>query len=580
EIHWDNTSQPAIFETDENPVFNKIYKHKYPLSTSTINYSVRFRAYSGGVCVDDIILPVTVLATPKVAMATIPDQCYSTTPTILNYGSETGGVVGTETYSGPGISFNGTNWVFNPSVAGIGLHNIRYKFTSTAGGCTDSIPGSISVLDTASAKFSLQTPACQRSVVNFTEQSTAPASVTLTNTIWDFGDGSAPQTHPVGGTVSHQYALAGNYRVVMYNVAATGCPSAPTEKWITIAPLPVASFGFPASLCLPAATAVFNNTSSIADGTESSFTYLWNFGDPSSGTANSSALKDPTHIYRGAGPYSVNLQVTSAAGCVHDTTISVNTIHPQPKADFSILRAAICLGDNVSFNSLSNGGDGTIASWSWNFDDGSPEATGANPSHLYSTAKSYAVKHFITNSFGCNSDTATKTVKVYAPPTVDAGPDIFVLESGSGTLNPVYTGEDNIYLWSPSDYLNSTTIARPLTTPLQDITYKITVSNPGGCSAQDSLFVKVLKGPKIPNVFSPNGDGINDRWIIEYLDTYPNCKVVVFTKTGQKVFESRGYKVPWNGTANGRPLPLDTYYYIIEPENGRKPVTGYVTIVK
>ena len=94
------------------------------------------------------------------------------------------------------------------------------------------------------------------------------------------------------------------------------------------------------------------------------------------------------------------------------------------------------------------------------------------------------------------------------------------------------------------------------------------------------MFVRLLKAPKIPNTFTPNNDGINDFWTIEYLNTYPDNRVQVFTRTGQLVFESRGYNKPWDGTKNGKPLPFDTYYYIIEPNNGRKPITGYVTIVK
>lgn len=579
-IHWDNTGQPAVFDTDEDPVFDKIYKHKYPTSTNTINYNVRFRAYSGGVCVNDRILPVTVLATPDVAIANIPDQCYTSTPLPLNFGSEAGGVVGTASYSGPGVSFAGGNWVFNSTVAGIGTHTIQYKFTATAGGCTDSISTTVKVLDTASARFTLQRPACEKNTVTFNEQSTAPATVTLANTVWDFGDGTTPQTHPVGGAVTHVYGAAGTYTVTMYNISTTSCRSASTTQQVVIDPIPAPNFTFPASLCLPAASVTFTDASSISNGTQNTFTYLWNFDDPASGVNNSSTLKDPVHVYTGTGPFNVKLQVTSGAGCVHDTTIVLNTIHPQPKAGFSISRAAVCLGDNVSFTSTANGGDGTITDWNWNFNDGSLPATGQVQSHLYTNAGNYNVSHFITNSHGCNSDTISKPFKVYAQPTVNAGPDVFVLEGGTATLEPVYTGEDNIYLWSPSDYLNSTSVPRPVTTPLADITYTISVTNPGGCSISDEVFVKVLKGPKIPNTFSPNGDGINDKWIIEFLDTYPNCKVVVFTRAGQKVFESRGYKVPWDGTMQGKPLPLDTYYYIIEPENGRKPVTGYITIIK
>ncbi|HNL66595.1 MAG TPA: gliding motility-associated C-terminal domain-containing protein, partial [Ferruginibacter sp.] len=78
----------------------------------------------------------------------------------------------------------------------------------------------------------------------------------------------------------------------------------------------------------------------------------------------------------------------------------------------------------------------------------------------------------------------------------------------------------------------------------------------------------------------PNNDGINDRWLIQYLEDYPNNRLQVFTRAGQLVYESRGYYTPWDGTCKGRKLPYDTYYYILEPGNGREPVSGYVTIIK
>ena len=112
------------------------------------------------------------------------------------------------------------------------------------------------------------------------------------------------------------------------------------------------------------------------------------------------------------------------------------------------------------------------------------------------------------------------------------------------------------------------------------MTYKLTVTARGGCARSDEMFVKLLKGPRIPNTFTPNNDGINDKWEIQYLNTYPKNRVQVFTKAGQLVFESYGYTSPWDGTYKGKPLPMDTYYYIIEPNNGRDPITGYVTIVK
>jgi gliding motility-associated-like protein len=94
------------------------------------------------------------------------------------------------------------------------------------------------------------------------------------------------------------------------------------------------------------------------------------------------------------------------------------------------------------------------------------------------------------------------------------------------------------------------------------------------------MFVDVLKTPRIPNTFSPNGDGNNDLWQIQYLDEYTGNRVQVFTRAGQLVFESRGLYKSWNRRYKGKVLPMDTYYYIIEPGSGRDPQTGYVTIIK
>ena len=115
---------------------------------------------------------------------------------------------------------------------------------------------------------------------------------------------------------------------------------------------------------------------------------------------------------------------------------------------------------------------------------------------------------------------------------------------------------------------------------VQDITYTLNVTGTGGCIFSDQVFVKVLRFPNVPNTFTPNNDGINDSWVIDHLADYPNVRVQVFNRYGQLVFESKGYTKPWDGTMNGKSLPFGTYYYVIEPGNGRNPVTGYVTLIK
>jgi gliding motility-associated-like protein len=84
----------------------------------------------------------------------------------------------------------------------------------------------------------------------------------------------------------------------------------------------------------------------------------------------------------------------------------------------------------------------------------------------------------------------------------------------------------------------------------------------------------------IPNTFSPNGDGINDTWNVSALQGMLNAEVNVFDRYGQTVYHNRGYYKPWDGTRNGKLLPVGTYYYFIVVSTGKKPVTGSVTILR
>jgi gliding motility-associated-like protein len=191
----------------------------------------------------------------------------------------------------------------------------------------------------------------------------------------------------------------------------------------------------------------------------------------------------------------------------------------------------------------------------------------------------HTIRYTFTGTNGCTTF-KEQTVTVNPTPNANAGPDKTVLEGGNTTLQGSSTTTNVTYLWTPATYLNNTNIAQPVCTALDDITYTLQVTSDKGCKATDLVFVKVLKGPRIPNAFSPNGDGINDIWEIEFIDTYPGCIIEVFNIYGEKIFRSVGYSKPWDGKYNGKPLPIGTYYYIVEPKNGRKPITGYVGIVR
>ncbi len=580
EIYWDNVSQPAVFDLDDVPFAGKIYAHKYPTTPVTNTYTIRYRAYSGGVCVNDKLTNITVNGTPVVQFNDMPAACYDAAPFQITQASEIGGVAGTAVYSGPGVSSTG---IFDPVAAGIGTFTIKYVYTATAGGCLDSMSKSITVLDTASARFTYSATVCENAAISFNSStSTIPVSSgTITGWNWDFGDpaSGAANTSTLENP-THTFTTWGNYNVTLNVTTSNGCRSTTNTTSVYVNPLPLPDFSFPPSVCLPSANVVFTNASSIPDGTESAFTYLWDFGDPASGAANSSTGSSPSHIYNAVGPYSVNLQVTSGAGCVQATTKVLNTIHPQPTGNFTVDRDDVCIGQSFSFTDNSNPADGTTTAWEWTMADGNTRSV-PTFNYTYGSAGEYDVNLVITNSNGCRSTVATKKVTVNAYPTVTAGPDLFILEGGSDTLNAIVTANSPTFLWTPDIYfLTSNTVQRPIVKGVEDITYTLTVTGRGDCVASDQVFIKVLKGPEIPNIFSPNGDGVHDKWSIKYLDTYPESTVEIFNRYGQLIYRSVGYGIPWDGTVNGKEVPIGTYYYIVNPKNGRVIITGYVDVIR
>ena len=147
-------------------------------------------------------------------------------------------------------------------------------------------------------------------------------------------------------------------------------------------------------------------------------------------------------------------------------------------------------------------------------------------------------------------------------------------------LNPVVISNDPVtFLWTPSIWLDYDTIQKPTTIPQLTITYQLQVTTSNNCKAAATIDVLLLN-VKVPNAFSPNGDNINDKWMITGLTGYKNCTVDVFDRSGQSVFHSNGYNDPWDGTYNGKPLSMGTYYYVINPHNGIPSFSGSLTILK
>jgi gliding motility-associated-like protein len=208
---------------------------------------------------------------------------------------------------------------------------------------------------------------------------------------------------------------------------------------------------------------------------------------------------------------------------------------------------------------------------------------GITPAGLFDPSLAGVGDHIISYTFsadnGCENH-AEQSVKVSSLPIINAGPDRVLLEGGSVVLLGTGSGNNISYAWSPVQGLNDPSLAQPTTTTAMDMEYTLVGTSADLCSDSDRVLVQVLKKPSIPNTFSPNGDGIHDRWEIRYLESYPGATVEIFNRYGQPVFKTIGYNKPWDGTFKGSPLPAGTYYYIIDPKNGRQPMSGFVDIIR
>ena len=135
------------------------------------------------------------------------------------------------------------------------------------------------------------------------------------------------------------------------------------------------------------------------------------------------------------------------------------------------------------------------------------------------------------------------------------------------------------YQWQPFAGLSDPTIANPVARPQETTTYTVTATNAQGCENTASFTVTVVKSLIIPSAFSPNGDNVNDIWEITNLSSYPAVALQIYDRWGSRVYETQGYQNDWNGTRNGKPLPVGTYFYSITLSPS-KTLTGAISIVR
>jgi len=239
----------------------------------------------------------------------------------------------------------------------------------------------------------------------------------------------------------------------------------------------------------------------------------------------------------------------------------------------SIASGTICRGASFTPQVSSN-----AASYLWSPSAGVSNTTIANPVLSPQNTTTYTV----TGTLGSCTIQRTVTVTVFEGATANAGPDAIILTGD--TYQMLSTGSAGSYLWSPSTGLSSATVLSPVASPQTTTTYTLTVTSPQGCTATDQMTLTVVPYCIKPmNAFTPNGDGINDRWLITDGNCLISVRAQVFNRYGSRVFESPNYDNTWDGTYKGKPLPDGTYYYVLEFVllNGKRQVLkGDVTILR
>jgi PKD repeat protein len=303
-----------------------------------------------------------------------------------------------------------------------------YGFNAEASGGTFSIDevtftGSVTAPAALDAMFS-SSNACEGLATMFTDLSTGPDNIVSWS--WDFGDGQTSNMQ----NPTNFYAAPGAYTVTL-TVTDDQSATDMTTATVTVHPTPLAAFLTSSSTACSGESVVFSDVSTISAGTISS--YMWNFGDPASGSANTSTLSSTSHTFVSPMTYSVMHSVTSDMGC-SDTTTSTVTVD-SVYGDLPYTQA----GNTVMFNGSGFGGVSPY-SYSLNPGDGSPTLTDPMATHTYTTPGIYNACLTVTDMNGC-ADVVCETITV-----ISIGISNQSAASVSISPNPTLNGLVNVSL--------------------------------------------------------------------------------------------------------------------------------------
>ncbi|MDO1448833.1 PKD domain-containing protein [Rhodocytophaga aerolata] len=270
-------------------------------------------------------------------------------------------------------------------------------------GCTVSVTKSIVVNPGANVNFSVEN-ACFGNQTAFRDLTEFGNETNFVAKTWNFGDGyTSDLLNPV-----HQYQNEGSYTVTLSVQNDRGC-TVTHSKIITISQPPQPSFSY--SLACNGEPTLFFDESTVPQGEITS--WLWNFGDPSSGVSNLAESQNPSHIFSASGSYAVTLKVQTIYGCVDSISRTIQVIQsPQSRFAYQL----DCTNKQVNFSDQTFAAE-AITSWYWDFGDNS-SSTEQNPAHIYSNPGTYTVSLITTAASRC-TNSFSQAIQVNDAPIAD-----------------------------------------------------------------------------------------------------------------------------------------------------------------
>ncbi len=262
--------------------------------------------------------------------------------------------------------------------------------------------------------------------------------------------------------------------------------------------------------------------------------------------------------------------VTDNSSCTAVDTVQSNVIRMQvtdssePVITITSSENPVCSGEPVHFLATStNQGSDPVYQWQIN---GSGIGNSLPDFQSGTLADGDVVSCLLTSSLACAAPVQSTgiTMIVHLSPQVDAGNDTVIIPGKSVQLNPVVTGNIITYTWSPSIGLDDPSEPGALASPAISTTYHLTVTDNNGCIASDSLKILVYSKLKMPNAFSPNGNGVNDIFRIPPAIPLNIKSFSVYDRWGIKVFETADAGKGWYGEFNNVSQVTGTYVWMIQ----------------